>query len=73
MNTKVKDGFFFGIMLVLLFIARFSIEFFKINQVQFEEGMFLNMGQLLSVPFILVGLWIMWMKRKNFEYIKSSK
>lgn len=57
-------GFIFGLFFTLLFVARFSIEFFKINQVAFEEGMSYNMGQLLSIPFILFGLAVMFWKRK---------
>lgn len=56
-------GFIFGLFFVLLFVARFAIEFFKINQVSFEDGMSFNMGQLLSIPFILVGLVAMWYNR----------
>ena len=63
-KEKRKDGFIFGLFLVMLFIARILIEFFKINQVDFENGMFMNMGQLLSIPFVLIGLTIMIWKRK---------
>ena len=38
--------------------VRFFIEFVKENQVGFEEGMTLNMGQLLSIPFILLGIFL---------------
>lgn len=55
-RAKLKNGFSFGLVLVLIFIARFIIEFFKKNQVGFEERMTFNMGQLLSLPYILVGL-----------------
>ncbi|MFO7703044.1 MAG: prolipoprotein diacylglyceryl transferase [Psychroflexus maritimus] len=54
-REKLRNGFFFGLALVLIFMARFFIEFFKVNQVRFEEGMTFNMGQLLSLPYILVG------------------
>ncbi len=57
-----KEGFVFGLFFTLLFIARFLIEYFKINQVEFEEGMIINMGQTLSIPFILLGITIMIMK-----------
>lgn len=50
-------GFFFGLCLAEIFTFRFFIEFLKENQVEFEEGMALNMGQWLSIPFILVGLY----------------
>lgn len=63
-KAKRKDGIVFGFFLVLLFVARILIEFFKINQVDFENGMFMNMGQLLSIPFVLAGLTIMIWKRK---------
>ena len=51
-------GLIFGLFLALLFFARFIIEFFKENQVNFENGMFLNMGQILSIPFVLTGLYL---------------
>jgi len=53
---KLKTGFIFGLFLVLLFMARFLIEFLKEPQVDFEAKMTLNMGQLLSLPFIAVGI-----------------
>lgn len=53
-----NNGILFGIFLTLLFLARFIIEFFKENQVDFENGMTLNMGQMLSIPFIIIGLMI---------------
>jgi len=56
---KLAAGFIFGLFLVILFTVRFLIEFVKINQVTFEEGMILNMGQLLSLPMILLGFLVM--------------
>ncbi|WP_129718151.1 prolipoprotein diacylglyceryl transferase [Pedobacter sp. SYP-B3415] len=58
-SGKRKPGFLFGLFLLLLFVIRFFIEFLKENQSAFEEGMQLNMGQLLSIPFILLGLFFM--------------
>jgi phosphatidylglycerol---prolipoprotein diacylglyceryl transferase len=55
-RPKLQNGFFFGISISLIFMARFFIEFVKERQVPFEEQMQLDMGQLLSIPFILVGL-----------------
>ena len=64
---KTGTGFFFGLCLTLIFTARFFIEFTKVNQVDFEEGMFFDMGQLLSIPFIIIGILCMiggkWMKK----------
>ena len=59
--TKVakREGFIFGAALVGIFAPRFFIEFIKIDQVAFEQGMTLNMGQWLSVPFILIGVGFM--------------
>ncbi len=59
MRDKLKNGFFFGLVLVLIFIARFVIEFVKEDQVGFEDGMTFNMGQLLSLPYIVVGIGFM--------------
>jgi phosphatidylglycerol---prolipoprotein diacylglyceryl transferase len=53
---SMKNGFLFSCSLIILFSLRFVAEFFKINQVQFEDGMILNMGQILSIPFILAGI-----------------
>ncbi|MDR1437070.1 MAG: prolipoprotein diacylglyceryl transferase [Candidatus Symbiothrix sp.] len=52
-----SPGLIFGVFLIGIFLSRFFIEFFKEIQVGFEEGMLLNMGQLLSLPFIIAGIW----------------
>jgi len=56
MRARLKSGFLFGLATVLFFTARFVIEFVKENQVGFEDKMTLNMGQVLSLPFIAVGI-----------------
>ncbi len=60
----VGSGFFFGLCLTLIFTARFFIEFTKINQVDFENSLPLDMGQLLSIPFVILGLWCMMRAKK---------
>jgi len=55
-NGHPRPGFLFAMFMILVFSFRFIIEFIKEPQVQFEVGMSLNMGQLLSIPFILVGI-----------------
>lgn len=55
-SRKVHRGFFFGLCLTYIFTFRFFIEFLKENQVDFESGMLFNMGQLLSIPFVIIGL-----------------
>jgi phosphatidylglycerol---prolipoprotein diacylglyceryl transferase len=59
-RPKLHAGFFFGFSLALTFIARFAIEFFKERQVAFEDQLPLDMGQLLSIPFIVMGLGFVW-------------
>lgn len=55
---RVGTGFFFGLCLTLIFTFRFFIEYTKDIQEEFEAGMLLNMGQILSIPFIVFGIWL---------------
>jgi prolipoprotein diacylglyceryltransferase len=57
-------GRVFGTSLVTCFLARFLIEFVKENQVPFEEDMLFNMGQLLSIPFIVAGIYLIYVSGK---------
>lgn len=50
-------GLLFGMFLILVFSGRFFIEFFKENQVAFEDSMSLNMGQILSIPLVAIGVF----------------
>ncbi|SCQ19752.1 Prolipoprotein diacylglyceryl transferase [Tannerella forsythia] len=54
-----KSGFFFGLSILAIFTFRFMIEFLKENQVDFESSISLDMGQLLSIPFIIIGTFFM--------------
>ncbi|MRX69202.1 Prolipoprotein diacylglyceryl transferase [Flavobacterium resistens] len=63
-KIKKTSGLLFGCFLTLLFLARFIIEFFKENQETFENSMIINMGQILSIPFILIGLTLIVWKSK---------
>ena len=58
-------GFFFGLCLTEIFVFRFFIEFLKEDQVDFERTMALNMGQWLSIPFILIGVYFMFFYGKK--------
>jgi prolipoprotein diacylglyceryltransferase len=51
-----RPGFLFGVAMIGIFLTRFFIEFLKERQVDFEMGMALDMGQLLSIPFIILGV-----------------
>lgn len=66
-NLIKKQGFIFGLLLSVLFLVRLTIEFFKENQVSFEDAMFLNMGQLLSIPFILTGIVLIVISKKRIH------
>lgn len=55
-SSKVHRGWLFGAFFIGCFGMRFLIEFIKMPQVEFEVGMKLNMGQLLSIPFIIAGI-----------------
>lgn len=56
-NAETRPGLLFGVFFIGIFLSRFLIEFIKNDQVGFEAGMALNMGQLLSIPFILAGVF----------------
>lgn len=61
-----NTGFLFGLFLIVLFGIRILVEFFKENQEAFEADLPMNMGQLLSIPFILAGgVIIILSKRKQ--------
>lgn len=65
-TVKIGNGFYFGLSIFLIFTMRILIEFLKIDQVEFEKGMVLNMGQILSIPFIILGLFFTlkgWMRK----------
>ena len=58
-------GFFFGLCLTLIFTSRFFIEYTKEVQEAFEAALPIDMGQILSLPFIVLGLWCMIRARKK--------
>ena len=55
----VGTGFYFGLCLFYIFTFRFFIEYTKEVQEEFEEGLLFDMGQLLSLPFVLIGGYYM--------------
>lgn len=58
-KEKTPPGMIFGIFLIVLFGLRFLYEFLKENQVDFEDELTLNMGQILSIPLVLAGVIIL--------------
>ena len=73
-RDQLPAGFNFAMFLMVLWTGRFFDEYFKMNQVDFEEGMALNMGQWLSIPLILTGAGIMiWIyNRKDGRTMKEG-
>ena len=70
-NKKSLPGYLFGLALVMIFGFRFFVEFIKENQSPFEQGMILDMGQLLSIPFVIAGFYFMFRKRNEVIHKKT--
>jgi len=71
---KQKPGLLFGLFLIFVFGFRFLVEYVKEDQVTFEAGMKLNMGQLLSIPLIIAGIALLvWAYRKIPEPVAKKK
>lgn len=67
-NKKQQIGYLFGLFMVVLWSLRFFIEFLKEAQVEGREDWVLNSlntGQILSIPLVLIGLWLMFVKSKK--------
>ena len=74
-KVKYKEGLISGVFFIMVFLCRFLIEFVKEDQEPFEAGMLLNMGQLLSIPFVISGIWLVIraFRRPEVHYSKSKK
>lgn len=66
-DLKKRMGFIFGSFLILIFTARFIIEFVKEVQEPWEAGMVLDMGQILSIPFVVAGVFMLWYSGKLID------
>ena len=62
---KLKPGFLFGLFLVLIFTVRFLVEFVKVRQADYSLGIDLTTGQLLSIPFLFLGIGLIIWSRKR--------
>jgi prolipoprotein diacylglyceryltransferase len=58
-KSNLPEGRIFGMFMIALWSLRFGYEFLKENQVEFENGMEYNMGQLLSIPLVIVGIYVL--------------
>ena len=65
MREKTPRGLLLGIFLIWIFGLRFLFEYLKENQVAFENTLPLNMGQILSIPAVLVGIYFVWHSRRT--------
>ena len=74
---ELAKGYLFGLFLVLVFAFRFFVEFLKEVQEPFEAGLVLDMGQILSIPFVLAGLYLIWravkIKRADEKHLTDKK
>ncbi len=72
-RTHLKPGKLFGFFMLLIFLVRFLVEFLKEPQEVWEQHMLLNMGQLLSIPLIILGItFLIWSaKQQPVNYEKS--
>ncbi len=65
MRAKTPRGLLLGIFLIWIFGLRFLFEYLKENQVAFENTLPLNMGQILSIPAVLIGVYFVWHSRRT--------
>lgn len=64
-KAALSEGFLFGLFMVLLFTLRFLDEFLKENQEAFEDSLPINMGQILSIPFVIAGIFLIFRSQKT--------
>ncbi len=64
-HGMIREGFLFGMFLICVFTFRFFIEFLKEVQVSFEKTIPLKMGQWLSIPFVIIGIFMVWRSMKK--------
>ena len=65
MPEKIGTGWYFGFCLAYIFTFRFFIEYTKEVQEAFEASLPLDMGQILSIPFVILGVWCMVRARQS--------
>lgn len=64
-GEKIKHGFMMGLLMVIIFGSRFFIEFIKMPQESFEPLLGLNMGQWLSIPFVILGILFIYFSKRS--------
>ena len=77
-DAKKKQGLLIGIAMIMIFLSRFFIEFIKEVQVESEllmrESTGLILGQWLSIPFVIWGVWLVWnaLRKKNDDTVEHQ-
>lgn len=72
-SSKNRPGLILGAFFIMIFAARFFIEFIKEDQETFEAGMLLNMGQWLSIPFVIGGIFLVVRAIKKPEVVFNNR
>ena len=71
-DARKREGLLLGVFLIIVFFTRFMLEFIKNDQEAFEAGHVLNMGQILSIPFVVLGIFlIIRAYRKSYDEKRS--
>ena len=71
-DARKREGLLLGVFLIIVFFTRFMLEFIKNDQEAFEAGHVLNMGQILSIPFVVLGLFLIKRAyRKSYDEKRS--
>jgi prolipoprotein diacylglyceryl transferase len=72
-SAKNRPGLLLGVFFIMIFLPRFFIEFIKEDQEAFEAGMVLNVGQKLSIPFVVAGIFlVIWALLRSEKIFKNS-
>lgn len=64
-GIKLKEGFLFGLFMVTVFTARFLLEFIKVKQASYSNDFGISTGQLLSLPFVILGLYMIFVYKSK--------
>ncbi len=64
-NAAEKPGLLFGVFLIFVWTERFIVEFVKVGQTERDGIWLLSTGQILSLPFILLGIYLTWKALTN--------
>jgi len=72
-KVTLVNGYLFGLFLTSIFSVRFLLEYVKVRQADFGNGFFLSMGQMLSIPFILFGIYFIIRSIKKAKHITAAR